>query len=229
MDQSHLIEAMDRRNAPVRRDRQWRTDRLATVIVPGSADIQASFALVAKYYGAMISPCPPRPATGKCAGVRRQVLLRALVAHHDGHDPGRDLDEPGPLLVGHRRRSPAAPGRYAEPDELVDGQRPPWPSVATLAQAEVLMAVPAAPSPATVEATRSVDERAGVAFRGNPYSVVPGMTGTEPTLGYRLGTAALEVFSPAGALLVCWQPPTAWRNLVGNDLSPKAREVYQTV
>ena len=39
--------------------------------------------------------------------VRREVLLRALVAHHDGHRPGRGPVEPGPVLVDHRRRPPA--------------------------------------------------------------------------------------------------------------------------
>lgn len=51
LDQAHLIEAMD---AVMRRlggtARVWRTDRLATVIVPGTSDVQASFAPVAKYY-----------------------------------------------------------------------------------------------------------------------------------------------------------------------------------
>jgi hypothetical protein len=30
------------------------------VIVPGSAEVQASFAPVAKHYGAVVVPCPPR-------------------------------------------------------------------------------------------------------------------------------------------------------------------------
>ena len=50
MDQPHLIEALD---GVLRRlggtARHWRTDRLATVIRPGSADMQASFAPVAKH------------------------------------------------------------------------------------------------------------------------------------------------------------------------------------
>ena len=50
MDQDHLVSAMD---AVLRRlggtPRVWRTDRLATVIVPGTAEVQASFAPVAKH------------------------------------------------------------------------------------------------------------------------------------------------------------------------------------
>ena len=66
MDQPHLIEAMD---AVMRRlggtARIWRTDRLASVIVPGSKDVQPSFAPVAKYYGAIVEPCPPRRGNRK--------------------------------------------------------------------------------------------------------------------------------------------------------------------
>ncbi|HUY61383.1 MAG TPA: hypothetical protein VMW49_05855 [Candidatus Dormibacteraeota bacterium] len=50
LDQAHLIEAMD---AVLHRlggtARVWRTDRLATVIVPGTREVQATFAPVAKH------------------------------------------------------------------------------------------------------------------------------------------------------------------------------------
>ena len=50
MDQAHLVEAID---GVLRRlggtPREWRTDRLATVIVPGSGAVQPSFAPVAKH------------------------------------------------------------------------------------------------------------------------------------------------------------------------------------
>ena len=45
--------------------RIWRTDRLATVIVPGTRDVQPSFAPVAKHYGAVVEPCPPRRGNRK--------------------------------------------------------------------------------------------------------------------------------------------------------------------
>ncbi|MGH9086968.1 MAG: Mu transposase domain-containing protein [Acidimicrobiales bacterium] len=94
------------------------------------------------------------------------------------------------------------PGRYAEPDELEDSERPRWPSVGELADTEVLMALPPAPYPATIEVHRSVDDRATVAFRGNRYSLNPGMGGTELSLRHRLGTSTLEIVSPSGHQLV---------------------------
>ncbi len=64
------------------------------------------------------------------------------------------------------------------------------------------MALPAVPFPATFEVTKVVDDKASVAFRGNRYSVPPGMGGAEVTLRHRLGTGSLEVFAPSGVELV---------------------------
>lgn len=37
--------------------RHWRVNRMATVVVPATGDIQGSFAPVAKYYRAVVLPC----------------------------------------------------------------------------------------------------------------------------------------------------------------------------
>jgi hypothetical protein len=112
-------------------------------------------------------------------------------------------------VTGDARLRP--PGRYAGPGQLTGGERPAWPTVGELAGAEALMPLPAVPYPATVEVTRAADDRASVAFRGNRYSVSPGLGGTELTLRHRLGTGTVEVFTPAGTLLVTHRlaPPGA--------------------
>ncbi|MGH7698294.1 MAG: Mu transposase domain-containing protein [Candidatus Dormibacteria bacterium] len=213
MDQAHLVEAMD---GVLHRlggsTRVWRVDRMATVIVPGSAEVQASFAPVAKHYGAIVAPCPPRRGNRKGAvecGVKFMCgrWWRTMTATSP-EEAQVSLDRFW-TSTGDARLRP--PGRYAEPGELDPGKRPPWPSVGELAGAEVLMALPGAPYPATIEVTRPVDDRASVAFRGNRYSVNPGMGGTELILRHRLGTASLEIFTPAGALLVSHRlaPPGA--------------------
>ena len=61
------------------------------------------------------------------------------------------------------------------------------------------MALPAVPYPATIEVTRAADDRASVAFRGNRYSVTPGLAGAALTVRHRLGTATVEIFTPAGS------------------------------
>ncbi|MEJ7845024.1 MAG: hypothetical protein WKF93_05225 [Acidimicrobiales bacterium] len=204
MDQAHLVEAMD---GVLRRfggtARHWRTDRLATVIRPGTAEVQASFAPVAKHYGAIVVPCPPRRGNRKGAvecGVKFMCgrWWRTMTATTP-EEAQVSLDRFW-ATTGDARLRP--PGRYAEPGELADGERPRWPTVGELADTEQLMALPAVPYPATVEVSRVVDDRASVAFRGNRYSLNPGMGGIEVTLRHRLGTATLDIVTAAGVVLV---------------------------
>jgi transposase len=108
-DQPHLVEAID---GVLRRfggtARTWRTDRLATVIVPGTRDVQPSFVPVAKHYGVAVEPCPSRRANRKgLGGVGSAVCVRPLVADHDRHDDGRGARVAG-SVPGHRRRCPAS-------------------------------------------------------------------------------------------------------------------------
>ena len=204
MDQPHLIEAID---GVLRRlggtARHWRTDRLATVIKPGTAEVQASFAPVAKFYGAIVVPCPPRRGNRKGAvecGVKFMCgrWWRTMTA--------TSLEEAQVSVdrfwatTGDARLRP--PGRYADPDTLRLGERLVWPTVGALADAEALMVLPAVPFPVTVHVQRVVDERATVAFRGNRYSLNPGMGGVEVQLRHRVGTATLEIVSPVGVVLV---------------------------
>jgi hypothetical protein len=201
-DQAHLVEAMD---AVLRRlggtARQWRVDRMATVIVPGTADVQASFAPVAKHYGAALAPCPPRrgnrqgsvEAAGRFATGRWWRTLQA-----DSPEAAQvSLDRFWATTGDARLRSP---GRVEDPP--ADGSRPAWPTVGELADAEPRLALPAVPFPATVELTATVDHQASVAFRGNRYSVPPRYRAATMKLFHRLGSGALEVVSPSGILLV---------------------------
>ncbi|MGH9242978.1 MAG: Mu transposase domain-containing protein, partial [Acidimicrobiales bacterium] len=84
-----------------------------------------------------------------------------------------------------------SPGRIEDPP--ADGSRPRWPTVGELAEAEPLLALPAAPYPATIEESAPVDHQASVAFRGNRYSVPPGLAGVTMTLRQRLGTTTVDV------------------------------------
>jgi hypothetical protein len=200
-DQAYLIEAMD---AVMRRlggtARRWRVDRMSTVVVPASGDVQASFAPVAKHYGASVVACPPRRGNRK-GSVEAAVRFatgrwwRTLSAEGP-EDAQADLDRFWATKGDARLRSPRGI------EEPADGGRPRWPTVGELAEAEQLLPLPLAPYPATIEVTAPVDHRASVAFRGNRYSVAPGLQGATMTLRHRLGTSTLEIYSRAGALLV---------------------------
>ncbi len=186
MDQPHLIEALDgvlRRHGGTAR--RWRTDRLATVIVPGSGDLQPSFAPVAKHYGVVVTPCPPRRAN-------RKGSVEAAVRY----------------LCGRWWRTLAAASReeaQADLDRFCAGIADARPrgaaTVGALAAAEPLLPLPAAPYPATLELTRSVAADASIAFRGSRYSLPPGLTGRQVTVRQRLGSGSLQIHAPSGALL----------------------------
>ncbi|MGE3447578.1 MAG: IS21 family transposase [Microbacteriaceae bacterium] len=192
LDQAHLIEAMD---AVMRRlggtARVWRVDRLATVITPGTRDVQPSFAPVAKHYRAVVEPCPPRRGNrkGSVESAVRYVSGRwwRTLSATTPEEAQVSLDR---FLAGagdaRARRTPSG-GRT---------------TVGAMADAEPLLPLPAAVFPATIEVTRVVAANATVAFRGNRYSVPPGLTGAELTLRHRLSSNTIDIHAPSGAQLV---------------------------
>jgi hypothetical protein len=74
-------------------------------------------------------------------------------------------------------------------------------TVGELADAEPLLDLPELPFPATVTDARPGDESATVAFRGNRYSVPPGLSGVICELHHRLSSSTLEIHAPSGTLL----------------------------
>jgi transposase len=191
LDQPHLIEAID---GVLRRHggspRVWRTDRLATVIVPGRRDVQPSFAPVAKYYGVVVEPCPPRRGNRKGA-------VESSVRYVCGRW-WRTMTATTPAQAQSSLDAFCAGTADARPRRTGDGSRT---TVGELAGAEPLLALPAAPYPATVIVSRTVGANAAVAFRGNSYSVLPGLAGAQVQCRHRLGTGTLEICSAAGGLL----------------------------
>jgi transposase len=186
MDQPHLVEALD---GVLRRlggtARAWRTDRLATVIVPGTADVQPSFAPVAKHYGVTIRPCPPRRGNRKGAV---EASVRYLCGRWWRTMTSKTMAE-----------AQAGLDRFCA---TVGDQRPRGSStVAALADAEPLLPLPPVAYPATLTVSVPVAADATVAFRGARYSVPPGLIGAQLTVRHRLGSPTLEIVAPSDALV----------------------------
>ncbi len=200
LDQPHLIEGID---AVLRRHggtpRIWRTDRLATVIVPGTREVQPSFAPVAKHYGAIVEPCPPRRGNRKGAV---ESSVRYLCGRW-----WRTMTATDPVAAQRSLDAFCAGPGDARTRRSVTGPV----TVAALAEAEPLLALPGAAFPATLSVSRTVGENAAVAFRGNSYSVPPGLGGTVLSLSHRLGSSTVQIASPAGGVLVSHRlaPPGA--------------------
>jgi transposase len=191
MDQAHLVEAMDE---VMRRlggtARVWRTDRLATVIVPGSREVQASFAPVAKHYGAIVEPCPPRRGN-------RKGSVESSVRYVSGRW-WRTTQASGPEQAQLELDRFCATTSDDRERRQQDGTRT---TVRVLADGEPLLCLPASAYPATVVVTRVVGDNASVAFRGNRYATPPGLSGATVEVHHRLSSTALEVRSLGGHVL----------------------------
>ena len=189
MDQAHLIDAMD---AVMRKlggtTRDWRVDRLATVIVPGTRDVQPSFVPVAKHYGAVVEPCPSRRGN-------RKGVVESSVRFVSGRwwRTMTETDPEGAQRSLDRFCETVGDARVRRVGDLRT-------TVGALADAECLRSLPA-PYPATIVAERIVTANATLHYRGNRYSVPPGLTGTTLTVHQRLGSSTLEVRCASGALL----------------------------
>lgn len=190
-DQPHLVEALD---GVVRRlggcTLAWRFDRMATVCTPGTGEVTASFAAVAKHYSVAVRICPAR------RGRRKGVVEKSN--HAAAQRWWRTLGEDVTVAQAQASLDAWCEKTGDARTRRVEGAKV---TVAELAEAEGLVAVPAKPYPAVLETTPTVTDQALVPFRGNFYSVPPGLAGRVMTVRARLGQAHLEVISPAGAVL----------------------------
>ncbi len=170
--------------------RRGRFDRMATVCHPGSGDVTASFAEVAKYYAVAVDVCPSR------RGWRKGVVEKAN--HSAAQAWWRTLpDELTPAQAQARLDAWCACDGDAR-TRVRDGRKA---TVAELAAAEPLSPLPAVPFPAVIEDRRVVSAQALVAWHGNSYSVPPGHAGQQVTARHQLCTATIDIVTAAGTVL----------------------------
>lgn len=190
-DQPHLVEAID---GVVRClggcTRRWRFDRMTTVCHPASGRITATFAPVAKFYGVGVDICPSRHGNRKGVVEKGNHSLaqrwwRTLADDLTPAQAQAGLDQ-FCVRVGDTR------GRRVDRERTTVGQ---------LASAERLAAPPLAPYPTSLSVERTVSAQALVAFRGNSYSIGPGMSGARVMVRHRLGSAHIEVAATGGVVL----------------------------
>jgi transposase len=219
-DQAHLIvgihEVLTRLGGTARR---WRVDRMATVIRPGTDQLQRSFVPVAKHYGVAVDPCPPRHGNRK--GVvekaidyltqswwRTAQVATAVEAQTDADRwcitvadqrmrpiPAMASDPGSCAPAGGDIHSPGGIGVPAiEPVRTV--------TVAELAATEALLALPPAAYPAEVTVVRTVAANALISLWGNRYSVPPGLVGGHVQIRWRHGTDTITLHAAGVAIAV---------------------------
>jgi transposase len=182
MDQAHLIDGLDRISRALGGvTRDWRFDRMATVVNPDTGRVQASFAAVAKHYGVRVVACPPR------RGNRKGVVEKAN--HVAAQRVWRNMPDGLTVEQAQARLDAWCESRGdARPRTGPEGKT----TVAALAAAEPLASV-TTPFPAVLNAARRVSAQALVSWRGNRYSVPPQLAGAEVRVSVRLGSGHLEI------------------------------------
>jgi len=179
---AHLIDAID---GVLRRlggtTRAWRTDRMATVVHPGTDRITAQFAQAAKHYGVEVWVCPPRRPQ------RKGVVEKAIQYVTRSWWRTAPVSSLGQAQADLDRWAVAVSDRRTRRGN----------TIAELAAQEGLLGLPATAFPAQLHAERVVSRSALVAFEGNHYSVAPGLVGQAVTVRARLGELHLEIISAA--------------------------------
>ncbi len=182
----HLAEAMHRvLTALGGTPRVWRTDRMATIVVPGTDRLTVDAAQAAKHYGVEIAVCPPRRA-------QRKGVVEAAIKY----------------TTNSWWRS-AAVATMAEAQhsldrwslEVADERQRPAGTVGELGAAEPLRALPAIAYPALITVERKASRSALIAFEGNQYSVAPACAARSMTVHAVVGEGVLRIFSAAGELV----------------------------
>ena len=197
---AHLIEALD---GVLRRlggtAKSWRTDRMATVVYPGTDRLRPEAAAAAKHYGVTVAVCPAnRPQ-------RKGVVEKAI-----------DY-----VTQSWWRSAPVSTLAEAQADldrwtvAVSDRRRRGRSTVSELASTESLLALPELPFPAEHQAERVVADDALVAFESNRYSVPASYAAQTVTVRARLGDMHLEIYSLAGRRIARHRrAPTGARQVV---------------
>jgi transposase len=166
--------------------RRWRFDRMASVCDPASGALRASFAAVARHYGVAVDVCPGYRAQRKGAVESRNRFITQRFWRS--------------MRAASREEAQRALERFCQ---AVGDARPRGLGlrVGEVAVAERLLPLPATPYPATVSAERVVSRFALVGYRGNRYSLPPGLEGATVGVRHRLGAGELEILAPSGQIL----------------------------
>jgi len=185
-DLAHLVEGLHQVSARLGGlPRRWRFDRMATVANPDTGRVTAGFTAVAKHYGVGVDLCPPRH------GNRKGTVEKAN--HSAAQRWWRTL--PDALTVAQAQASlDAFCARVG--DSRVRRRDGVATTVGELAALEPLTALPPA-FPATVRVSRTVTAQALVSFRGNSYSVPPGLAGTTVIVTHHLTSTTLDISTGA--------------------------------
>lgn len=189
MDQAHLADAQHRITVKLGGlTSDWRFDRMSTVVHPATGVVTASYAAIAKYFGVSVKPCPPRRGNRKGVVEKAnhsaaQRWWRTLPDDVTEAEAQTSLDRFCEQIGDQRKRRDSHANRC---------------TVADLATAEPLRPAPARAPIVTITVPRKVTAQALVHYRGNRYSVPPGLALAEVIVTHRAEANTLTIATASG-------------------------------
>jgi transposase len=165
--------------------RVWRTDRMATVVIPGTDRLTVEMANIAKHYGVEVAVCPPRRA-------QRKGVVEAAVKY-------TTKSWWRTAQVSTMAQAQASLDSWSV--DVADQRLRPGGTVGEVGGAEPLRALPPMAYPAILTVERKVSRSALVAFEANHYSVPPFLAGRTVTVRATVGSQMLQIVSRTGEIV----------------------------
>jgi transposase len=165
--------------------RVWRTDRMATIVIPGTDRLTVDAANIAKHYGVEIAVCPPRRAQ------RKGVVEKAVQYLTNSWWRAARIASPAEAQTSLDRWSVEVADRRSRPDRSTVGE---------IGALEPLRGLPVLAYPAVITVARQASRSALVPFDGNRYSVPPHLAGRTVTVLTRVGDPTVRIVSAAGEI-----------------------------
>lgn len=190
MDLPHLLAAMTTLLGllgGVTRD--WRFDRMTTVLKAGTSDLTPQFAAFAKHYAVSVVACRPR------SGNRKGVVEKNN--HTAAQRWWRNLADDVTLEQAQHSLEAFASRQDGRRREGRDGST----TAAVMFTAERLSPLPPMLFPVVVSEERIATRQALIDWRGNRYSVPPELAAANVRVHQRLGAATIDIATISGVVI----------------------------
>jgi transposase len=190
MDLPHLLAALTGVLAllgGVTKD--WRFDRMSTVLKVGTSDLTPMFAAFAKHHAVSVIACRPR------SGNRKGVVEKNN--HTAAQRWWRNLPDELTLEQAQASVTAFAIGQDARKRETETGTT----TAAVMREAERLRPLPPVVFPVIITEERTATRQALIDWRGNRYSVPPELAAAKVTVRERLGGDVIDIATPSGAVV----------------------------
>ena len=169
--------------------RDWRFDRMRTVLDPASGDLTAQFAAFAKHHGVQAIACRPR------SGNRKGVVEKNN--HTAAQRWWRTLADDVTAEQAQASFAAFAARQDRRKRESKTGST----TARAMLAAERLRPLPPAPFPVIVTEPRTATRQALIDWRGNRYSVPPELAAARVSVHWRLGAEVIDIATASGTVI----------------------------